>query len=79
MLRGRNRISSTSSQTTRAKSLVSSFNPKPEAMAGVTCERSIPLSAIASGFRLNGWSFRERCCGPDYSSDSGQAFLYPYP
>jgi len=30
-----------------------SFNPKPEAMAGATSERSIPLPAIASGFGLN--------------------------
>ncbi len=32
---------------------VLSFNPKPEAMAGVTCGECIPLSAIASGFGLN--------------------------
>ena len=32
----------------------SSFNPKPEAMAGAPCGRSIPLPAIASGFGLNG-------------------------
>jgi len=31
----------------------SSFNPKPEAMAGATCGRSNPLPAIASGFGLN--------------------------
>jgi len=30
-----------------------SFNPKPEAMAGGTYGRSIPLAAIASGFGLN--------------------------
>ena len=30
-----------------------SFNPRPEAMAGVTCEQRVPLSAIASGFGLN--------------------------
>jgi len=30
-----------------------SFNPKPEAMVGVTYRRSIPLPAIASGFGLN--------------------------
>jgi len=30
-----------------------SFNPKPEATADVTCGRSIPLHAIASGFGLN--------------------------
>jgi hypothetical protein len=30
-----------------------SFNPKPEAMAGATPGRCIPLLAIASGFGLN--------------------------
>jgi hypothetical protein len=34
--------------------VVPSFNPKPEAMAGATCRRSVPLLAIASGFGLNG-------------------------
>jgi len=29
------------------------FNPKPKAMAGDTCGRSIQLPAIASGFGLN--------------------------
>ena len=29
------------------------FNPKPEAMAGAACGRSIPPRAIASGFGLN--------------------------
>jgi len=31
----------------------SSFNPKPEAMAGAMRGRPIPLPAIASGFGLN--------------------------
>jgi len=31
----------------------SSFNPKPEAMAGAMYGRSIPMPAIASGFGLN--------------------------
>jgi hypothetical protein len=31
----------------------SSFNPKPEAMAGATCGPSNPLPAIAYGFGLN--------------------------
>jgi len=32
---------------------MSSFNPKPEAMACATRGRSMPLPAIASGFGLN--------------------------
>jgi hypothetical protein len=36
-----------------AHGTTSSFNPKPEAMAGATCGRSIPLPAIAFGFGLN--------------------------
>ena len=32
---------------------MSSFNPKPEAMAGDACGPSIPLPANASGFGLN--------------------------
>ena len=42
---------------------VFSFNPKPEAMAGAMCGRSILLPAVAYGFGLNDVAFGRKRCG----------------